>query len=149
MGNIVRRSIVAVPSILCLLIALWAILPAVRGRAEHQEFRCADREAAYVRTTLYFGLDRLGGPVAEEEWTAFVRDNVTPRFPAGFTSWTASGQWRRADGTIAVERARVLLFVHTPTPEMRHTIRAIADRYKMQFHQESVLTETATVCAQF
>jgi hypothetical protein len=74
---------------------------------------------------------------------------VTPRFPQGLTVWEADGQWRRPDGRIGRERAKVLLLVHDDTPEVRVALGAIVTMYKRSFQQESVLWETARVCAAF
>ena len=47
-----------------------------------------------ISDTLYFGFDRPGGSlVTESEWSAFLSEIVTPRFPDGLTVWQASGQW--------------------------------------------------------
>jgi Protein of unknown function (DUF3574) len=110
---------------------------------------CAPSGSAHTRTTLYFGLSHRGGTVSETEWRKFLRDEVTPRFPDGLTSWEADGQWRKTDGNIARERAKVLLLVHEDGAAIRSSISAIIESYKRMFHQESVLWETAPVCAAF
>jgi hypothetical protein len=83
------------------------------------------------------------------EWRAFLRDRVTPRLPNGLTVWEADGQWRRPDGRVAHERAKVLLLVHEESPAIRATLREIVSDYKQRFQQKSVLWETAPVCAAF
>jgi hypothetical protein len=110
---------------------------------------CSPAGTAYTRTTLYFGLTRPTGVVSENQWKTFLRDKVTPRFPDGLTVWEADGQWRRADGRITRERSKVLLLVHDDTPSMRASISGIVSDYKRDFQQESVLWETASVCAAF
>src|SRR3954454_21251950 len=65
---------------------------------------CGAATAAQLRTTLYFGMARPKGSVSELEWQLFLRDEVTPRFPAGLTVWDAEGQWR--SGPAAVEHER-------------------------------------------
>jgi|SRR5579884_2738057 len=102
-----------------------------------------------MRTTLYFGLSHPSGTISESQWQIFLRDEVTPRFPDGLTVWEANGQWRRSDGHIGRERAKVLLLVHEEKPPVRAAITEIVSRYKQNFHQESVLWETAPVCAAF
>ena len=59
---------------------------------------CGAPAAAQLRTTLYFGLSRPNGSVSELEWQIFLRDEVTKRFPEGFTVWEAQGQWRTPAG---------------------------------------------------
>lgn len=50
---------------------------------------CAPSGVVYTRTTLYFGLARPAGTISEKQWKAFVREEVTSRFPQGFTAWEA------------------------------------------------------------
>ena len=103
--------------------------------------------SAQVRTTLYFGLSKQKGSVSELEWQMFLRDEVTSRFPDGLTTWEADGQWRRADGAIDHERSKVLLLVHPDTPTAKSAVQSVIERYRKAFEQESVLWETARVCA--
>jgi hypothetical protein len=110
---------------------------------------CGPMGSSYMRTNLYFGLNRRGGSISETQWRAFLRDVVTPHFPQGLTVWEAGGQWRRADGAIVKERSKVLLLVHDDKPEVHTAIADIIERYKKSFEQESVLWETARVCAAF
>jgi Protein of unknown function (DUF3574) len=110
---------------------------------------CMSLGISYTRTTLYFGLSRPAGKVSDRRWRAFLREQVTPRFPNGLTVWNASGQWKRKDGHIVREPAKVLLLVHKESPAADAGIRAIITAYKQSFQQESVLWETAQVCAAF
>lgn len=103
--------------------------------------------ASWLRTTLSFGLGRPKGTVSELEWQIFLRDEVTPRFPGGLTPWDAQGQWRRSEGRIGHERTKLLLLVHSDTPAARDSLQAVIARYRKAFDQESVLRETARVCA--
>jgi hypothetical protein len=110
---------------------------------------CGALGTSYMRTTLYFGLNRRAGNISEGQWKTFLREEVTPRFPQGLTVWQAGGQWRRADGAIVRERSKVLLLVHDDKTEVRSAITSIIEKYKHLFEQESVLWETARVCAAF
>jgi hypothetical protein len=103
--------------------------------------------ASQLRTTLYFGGARPKGSVTELEWQIFLRDEVTTRFPNGMTVWDADGQWRGPEGKLGHERTKVLLLVHPDTEAARHAVRAVIDRYRKSFEQESVLWETSHVCA--
>jgi len=100
-----------------------------------------------LRTTLYFGGARPKGSVSELEWQLFLRDEVTPRFPNGMTVWDAEGQWRGPGGEIGHERTKVLLLVHPDSEAARQAIRAVIEKYRKAFDQESVLWETSRVCA--
>ena len=54
-----------------------------------------------LRTELYFGMGRSdGSEISQDQWEAFVRDEITPRFPGGLTVVSARGQWRDAGGLI-------------------------------------------------
>jgi hypothetical protein len=127
------------------------IAGALAGTAVSAQRRPSDPQcgtaSAQVRTTLYFGLQKAKGSVSELEWQMFLRDEVTTRFPAGLTVWEAQGQWRGSDGTIGHERSKVLLLVHPDSPEARTSVQTVIERYRKGFDQESVLWETARVCA--
>jgi hypothetical protein len=126
--------------------------PAVGGASPPQASAlpaCTPPAVAQLRTILYFGLARPAGTVSEAEWQAFVRAEVTPRFPEGLTAWEVDGQWRGADGVVIRERSKVLLLVHADTPAAQEAVRALIARYKQAFEQESVLWETIPVCAVF
>jgi hypothetical protein len=108
---------------------------------------CGTGSTAQVRTTLYFGTARPQGFVSELEWQLFLRDEVTSRFPDGLTAWDAYGQWRGTSGVIDHDRAKVLLIVHADTAAARERVQAVIARYRTMFDQQSVLWETARVCA--
>ena len=137
--------------ILVLLIAsgLGAQPRSPASRTETAAKACAPLGSPRTRTTLYFGMSRKSGAVSEKQWRNFLRDEVTKRFPDGLTVWQADGQWRNAEGNIARERSKVLLLVHDDSPRVKSAIEAIIGRYKGLFQQESVLWETAEVCAAF
>ena len=109
--------------------------------------RCGPASVAQLRTTLYFGLARPKGSVSELEWQLFLRDDVSARFPDGLTVWEAEGQWRGADGVLGHERSKVLLLVHPDTSAARESVQTLIARYRRAFDQQSVLWETARVCA--
>jgi hypothetical protein len=102
-----------------------------------------------LRTTLYLGGARPKGSVSELDWQLFLRDEVIPRFPNGMTVWDAEGRWRGPDGKLGHERTKVLLLVHSDTDMARKAVREVIGRYRKSFEQESVLWETARVCAAF
>jgi hypothetical protein len=107
---------------------------------------CGISSAAQVRTTLYFGLSRPKGSVSELEWQIFLRDEVTRRFPDGFTVWAAEGQWQTPAGSIDREASKVLLLVHADTAAARESVQAVIQAYRKAFEQQSVLWENSRVC---
>jgi hypothetical protein len=68
-----------------------------------------------TRWTLYIGTARPNGVVTETDWANFVRDEITPRFPSGFTVMDGTGQWRGDDGTIVQEKTRILVLIQPDT----------------------------------
>lgn len=100
---------------------------------------------AWVKSELFFGLapwdaEGLGLAAAEGTWRAFLDEEVTPRFPDGFTVLEGYGQWR-ADAKSGIERSRsrVLVVVHPATAAKRAGLEAICEAYKSRTGEKSVL----------
>ena len=96
---------------------------------------------AVVVERLYFGRN-VGDTliVTDSAWAAFVTEIVTPRFPAGLTVWSATGQWREPNGHVQREPSFVLeLVLPTRTVNTDIAITAIIAEYKRRFRQEAVL----------
>ena len=99
---------------------------------------------------LFFGLTIPGGgEVTEEEWRAFLREEVTPRFPDGLTIWRAEGQWRGRDGNIVREPVLVIEIVHRYDLRLDEELNAIAEAYKQRFRQEAVMRITTPARMEF
>lgn len=137
--------------VLAVVLGLSGTSPTHGGIAPNNQPQagCGVLGTAHVRTTLYFGLSHPKGTISENEWQEFLRTQVTPRFPNGFTVWEADGQWRKANGSIGKERAKVLLLVHEESEAVRTDLADIVENYKRTYQQQSVLWETAPVCASF
>jgi Protein of unknown function (DUF3574) len=106
----------------------------------HRRHRPGTQEL-WTRTELYFGSDKHDGTaVSETEFTQFIDQEVTPRFPDGLTVLTGNGQFFDAEGVIEKERSMVLiLFYPLTTFDAGKKIQEIRDTYKRLFRQESVL----------
>lgn len=78
-----------------------------------------------------------GGEVSDQEVERFLDEVVTPRFPEGFTSWTAVGNWQGDE-----EPTLVLEFVHPYGHDFDRKVREIAEEYRRQFRQQAVLRVT-------
>ena len=96
----------------------------------------------YFRTELYFGRSiRGGGKISDEQWKQFLADEVTPRFPDGFTVLSGYGQYRTKAGVITSEPSEVVIFLYTA--KIKNASRAKIDEiraaYIKRFNQESVL----------
>lgn len=115
--------------------------PQYRDRA----FDCA-ADARQISETLYFGTAKPVGVVTQEEWDAFVRDVVTPRFPQGLTVWTATGQWLGENGSLVREETYVLNIVRPADAATAAALAEIVARYKAAFSQEAVLCTSTPVC---
>ena len=137
-----------IPAIL-LFAGMFASVPAPTGGAPVPASPCGPQGRPYTRTTLYFGLTAGREAIGESYWRAFLAESVTPRLPQGLTVWEAKGQWRRPEGGITRGRAKVLLLVHEDTPSVRQALSELIDVYKQNFHQDSVLWESASVRASF
>ena len=97
--------------------------------------------SAYMRTELFFGMDKpTGGTVSEDEWQRFVAEVVTPRFPDGLTVDDALGQY--LDGkTLVREKSKQLILIYPrkfKTASSRK-IEEIRAAYIKAFDQRSVL----------
>ena len=117
------------------------------GCATAPAIRCAHGERPSVTETLYFGRATPAGVVSDQDWSAFLRDVVTPRFPAGLTSWQAVGQWQSADGSLVREGSFVVNLVHPPAGTADADLAAIVSAYKERFQQEAVLRVRGNGCA--
>lgn len=96
---------------------------------------------AMLRTELYFGAARHDGTaVTDDAWRAFLRDEVTPRFPDGFTILDSRGQWRGPDGRIVEEPSRVLIILYEPDDaDVGQRIEQIRATYQQRFDQDAVM----------
>jgi len=93
-----------------------------------------------IRTELYFGLSRSDGRVVKpKEWSAFVRDDIARRFPAGFTVVDAHGQWRDHRGRVVMEATKLLIVFHDGDAESERKLDEIVTAYKTRFGQEAVI----------
>jgi hypothetical protein len=110
---------------------------------------CRSGEQPAVTESLYFGTNKPGGIVTQEEWTTFVNETVTPAFPEGLTSWAASGQWRMATGAIERELSHVLQLTHDDSPKRNEAVHQIVEKYKRDFQQEAVLRVRSKTCIAF
>jgi Protein of unknown function (DUF3574) len=100
---------------------------------------------------MFFGQTIEGRrTIAPAAWQAFLRDEVTSRFPDGLTVFDAYGQWRDpATRRIGRERSKVVEIATPDTPAIRAKIEDVAARYRALFHQQSVGIVTMPGCAAF
>jgi hypothetical protein len=116
------------------------------------------RTAAFgdtVADRLYFGRNVRAGcgrypgtTVSDSAWAGFLREVVTPRFPAGLTVYRAEGQWREGE-RIVHEETFVLEIVHRADPDAEIVFREIAEDYRNRFCQTSVMRVTTPARQRF
>lgn len=93
-----------------------------------------------VNDRLYFGRSIPGGgEVSDAQWTMFVEEVITPRFPDGFSIFHADGAWKGDDGRTVSEKSIVFEVTHPRDPATDRKIEEIAKAYRDRFHQEAVL----------
>lgn len=131
------------PAIVC----LFAVL--LEGCASMPGPRCRAGEQPAIQELVYFGTQKPGGFVTEQDWAAFLADTVTPRFPAGLTAWQASGQWRSETGGIVQEPSYVLNLLHPDDAATEQAVQELIDVYQQRFEQEAVLRVKSNACASF
>lgn len=103
----------------------------------------------HVAELLHFGMHTPDGALSDADWTRFVDDEITPRFPDGFTVLDARGQWRGPDGRIEREPSRVVEIVHGDDVHSRDAVRTLVGLYKSRYRQESVLRVRSQALACF
>jgi hypothetical protein len=116
------------------------------GCASQSSTRCAANEQASINEYIYFGTGTPGGAVTGEQWAAFLRDVVTPRFPQGLSTWAASGQWQSQDGSLTREDSHVLNLVHPADAATEKAVQEVVREYKTRFRQEAVLRVKSQAC---
>ena len=122
---------------------------AAGGCATTAEPACDPGDKRRVSDTLYFGGATPDGMVDAREWSQFLAEWVTPRFPDGLTVWQASGQWRDSDGRIIEEPSRLLNLIHSGDEADERKVTEIAAEYKRRFQQEAVLRTRGALCVSY
>ncbi|WP_240162082.1 DUF3574 domain-containing protein [Gluconacetobacter azotocaptans] len=105
-----------------------------------------------LELSLLFGLTRPdGSPVTDAQWDGFMRQEITPRFPDGLTVFRTLGQWRdRENGRIVAEPSRIVWIAAAhDTPDLHARVKAIRDRYRRDFQQQSVGLTIRSGCQAF
>jgi Protein of unknown function (DUF3574) len=122
------------------------------------EASCPEGSMALRETRLFMGRDIKGRrEVSEDDWRAFVKAEVIPRFPDGFTVFDGAGFWRGCEGMAAqsnsqggvCEKSKLLLIQYAPSEKASSAVSAIAQAYIKSFQQEAVMRSDTQVCTQF
>jgi hypothetical protein len=133
------------------LIVLIAALPALIACVTPQPLICQASAKTGVVAELFLGRnigERLG--VSDAAFRSFLDQEVTPRFPDGFSVVDAKGQYRDQDQrTITREPSKVLVIAIPDGSAADPRLAAIADAYKARFKQQAVLTTVRAACVGF
>ncbi len=116
------------------------------GCVSASRWQCLPGEQEAINDLLYFGTAKPNGSVSTYEWADFLRLAVTPRFPKGFTVWSATGQWQGKGSALVSENSFVLNFIHPDDEASEKAVLTIAAAYKRRFQQEAVLRVKGFAC---
>jgi hypothetical protein len=136
------------------VIAAAAILPLLIsgiGTTRAQLLACAGAQQPQQVAELMFGRRISDGiAVTEDEWTQFLDQEITPRFPDGLTVLTAVGQRHDPSSNKVVrEPSNVVLIVLPGKAEDLARVDEIAQAYKTRFRQQSVGVVVRPACVSF
>ena len=85
--------------------------------------------------------------VSEDDFTRFLDEVVTPRFPHGLTVQDSQGRWLY-NGVDYHEPGKVVTLI-LQAPGDRAELAEIAAAYEARFHQDAVLIMTRPTCVLF
>jgi hypothetical protein len=116
-----------------------------------QPVACGGAQKPQQVVELMFGrniADRIA--VTEGEWTRFVDQEITPRFPDGVTVFRAAGQRRdQSSNRIVREPTNIVLIVLPGKAEELERVNEITQAYKVRFKQQSVGVILHPACVSF
>ena len=148
--RLLRGAPVSRPSGMLTIVLAAACARPVQTAVAHASAgpQCGAGAETSVRHFLYLGRNIPGGGVvADSALHAFLAEEVTRRFPDGFTVWDATGHWRGSSGVTEREHTTVLMVLQPALGAADSLVRAVALSYKVRFRQEAVLHESGPVCA--
>ena len=87
--------------------------------------------------------------VTEADFTHFLDEEVTPRFPDGLTVIDAQGRWSAPAGPAVHEQSKMVMIVLPGRADDRRKLDQVRDAYKRRYDQQSVLLMTHGDCVSF
>jgi hypothetical protein len=132
-------------------IAVSVLLLAPAAGAAAEPVTCSHSQQPRIVVQLLFGRGRGdGGGITQDDWGRFVADELTPRFPDGFTVIDSTGQWLNPQqGVVIKEDSKVVEIVLPSDTYDASKIDAVIDVYKHQFRMLSVGLIVQTACVRF
>lgn len=110
---------------------------------------CPPEHEALQTAQLFFGGNIGDKPgVSEDDFRAFVDQEITPRFPKGLTVLDGGGQWRGDANVLIREASKVVVLVLPPRGADR-LLDEVRKAYKARFEQDSVLLVIQDSCVSF
>ena len=99
---------------------------------------------------LVFGRAGVDGvAVSEAEFSRFLDQEVSPRFPDGLTVVDAQGRWTPPAGVSIHEPSKMVMLVLRGAPDEQARLDAVREAYKRRYNQQSVLLMTSSACVSF
>ena len=88
--------------------------------------------------------------VTDEQFRLFVDEVITPRFPAGLTVLSGTGQFRGSSGSVMREDSVLLILLYRSNDDPANgRIEEIREAYRSAFQQDSVLRVDSPSCVSF
>ncbi|MFL5295686.1 MAG: DUF3574 domain-containing protein [Phenylobacterium sp.] len=131
-----------------LLLSLCPLAGCVSVSAATNTLPCASGETQRQVAELAFGRnigDRLS--VSEADFTRFLDEEVSPRFPDGLTVWDSQGRWLDK-GVLWKEPGKVMSLI-LRGPDDRRRLDEVAAAYEARFNQDAVLIMIHPACVTF
>ena len=113
-------------------------------------FACRNASTPMSRVELLFSHpEPTATETGDQLLTRFLDQEVSPRFPEGFTLHDVKGQWRGPDGRIDKSNSHVLVIWYKPSATAESSIEIIRNAYKKNFSQISVMRVDGEDCVAF
>ncbi|WP_293908190.1 DUF3574 domain-containing protein [Phenylobacterium sp.] len=125
--------------------ALIAIL-ALGGCATQPKLACPAGQSQ-LRTAQLFLAAKAPARLSDKDFSRFVDQEVTPRFPDGVTVVNGGGRWKGDGNEMIRDAAKVVLIVLRAKGDNLARVEAVRAAYRTRFNQESVVVVPPAACA--
>lgn len=101
------------------------------------------RTISLIQKDLFFGQNIPGGrEVSQREFTAFIDNTITPRFPDGLTIFNAEQQFFDSTGKVVKQPSKVITLFIEDSLKSERAIEEILREYSKKFASKNVLQVT-------
>ena len=111
-----------------------------------------DADKKYIKTELFFGLNRIDGTkITEMEWEAFADTVISKTYTKGATILKCDGRWLDGE-TLIKEESRIVVYfsrIYEMTDDFSAEIDSIREKYKFYYQQQAVLRTDEFINASF